>query len=82
MYQSYDSFGGIYFESKVVGSKRSPAMKTWRQNPDPFFSSKSQFLEFFLTSCSLALRGSATCSSSSASGQGNNKISGAYTELV
>ncbi len=26
MYQSYDSFGGIYFESKVVGSKRAPAM--------------------------------------------------------
>jgi len=31
----------IYFESKVVGSKRSPAMNPWRQNPKPFFNSKS-----------------------------------------
>jgi len=33
------------FESKVVGSKRSPAMNPWKQNPDPFYNSKSQFLE-------------------------------------
>jgi len=35
----------IYFESKVVGSKRAPAMNPRPQNPDPFFSSKSQFLD-------------------------------------
>ncbi len=29
----------------VVGSKRSPAMNPWKQNPDPFFSSKLQFSE-------------------------------------
>ncbi|HUU16811.1 MAG TPA: hypothetical protein VMW72_06670, partial [Sedimentisphaerales bacterium] len=34
-------------ESKVVGSKRAPAMNPWKQNPDPFFRSKSQFLEVF-----------------------------------
>ena len=33
------------FESKVAGLKRSRAFNPWRQNPDPFFSSKSQFLE-------------------------------------
>ena len=33
------------FESKVVGSKPSPAMNPPETNPDPFFSSKSQFLE-------------------------------------
>jgi len=25
--------------------KLSPAMNPWRENPEPFFSSKSQFLE-------------------------------------
>ena len=33
------------FESKVVCSKRAPAMNPRPQNPDPFFSSKSQFLD-------------------------------------
>jgi hypothetical protein len=33
------------FESKVVCSKRAPAMNPPETNPDPFFSSKSQFLE-------------------------------------
>ena len=28
---------------EVVGSKRAPAMNPRPQNPDPFFSSKSQF---------------------------------------
>ncbi len=32
----------IAHNPEVVGSKRSPAMNPWRQNPDPFFSSKSQ----------------------------------------
>jgi hypothetical protein len=27
----------------VVGSKRSPAINPWRQNPDTFFNSKSNF---------------------------------------
>lgn len=31
--------------SVVVGSKTSPAINPWKQKPDLFFSSKSQFLE-------------------------------------
>jgi hypothetical protein len=30
--------------NQVVGMKRAPAMNPRPQNPDPFFSSKSQFL--------------------------------------
>jgi len=33
------------FGSKVVGSKRAPAINPCRQNPDPSFRLKQQFLE-------------------------------------
>jgi hypothetical protein len=32
------------FESKVVGSKRAPAMNPWRQNPDRFSAQNHSFL--------------------------------------
>ena len=37
--------------ARSYGSKRAPAMNPRPQNPDPFFSSKSQFLEKDICNC-------------------------------
>ncbi len=55
MLVAFAKTGRQSLKSKVVGSKRAPAMNPRPQNPDPFFSSKSQFLDdvdnFFFDEC-------------------------------